>query len=174
MNSDLLFYISLVLLVISAVLILGALRRKRSLGLPSGRIIYSDPGIWGKLEKPLYDPALGLTGKPDYVVERRGRFIPVEVKSAWAPEKPYDSHIMQLASYCLLLEKGMQKRPPYGLLKYKNRTFAIRYTDELRQRVIELVEEIQMQKEQGELERSHHNPNRCERCGYRFTCDQRL
>jgi len=174
MNSDLLFYISLVILLIGVVLILGALRRKRLLGLPSGRIIYSDPGVLGKLEKPLYDPALGLTGKPDYIIQRRGKLIPVEVKSAWAPEKPYDSHIMQLASYCLLLETGMQKRPPYGLLKYKNRTFAIRYTDELRQQVIDLVEEIQAQKEQGELERSHHNPNRCERCGYRFICNQRL
>ena len=38
----------------------------------------------------------------------------------------------------------------------------------------ELVEEIRSQKEYGEPDRSHENPSRCERCGFRFDCDQRL
>jgi CRISPR-associated exonuclease Cas4 len=174
MSNTLLFYLGFIILASAILVLVSANRKKKSLGLPSGKIIYSDPGILGRVEKPLYDPELGLTGKPDYIVEKRGRLIPVEVKSGWAPEKPYDSHIMQLAGYCLLLERNYKKRPPYGLLKYKNRTFAIRYTDELRENIIALVEEIRSQKEYGELDRSHHNPNRCERCGFRFDCDQRL
>ncbi len=174
MSNSLLIAIAFLLLLIAVLVLASAARRKKSLGLPAGTIIYSDPGVLGKVEKPLYDADLGLTGKPDYVVERRGRLIPVEVKSGWAPEKPYDSHIMQLASYCFLLERSYRKRPPYGLLKYKNRTFAIRYTDELRQNIMDLVEEIRSQKEYGESDRSHENPSRCERCGFRFDCDQRL
>lgn len=173
MNSPYLL-ISLGLLIVAVIFLSRSARRRRELGLPSGKIVYSDPGVLGRVEKPLYDAELSLTGKPDYVIEKRNRLIPVEVKSGWAPEKPYDSHIMQLASYCLLLEKSQHKRPPYGLLKYRNRTFAIRYTDELRERTIALVEEIRAQKERGELDRSHHNPNRCERCGFRFLCNQRL
>ncbi len=174
MSNTLLLSIGFILLFFAILVLVSAAHKKKSLGLPSGAIIYSDPGVLGKVEKPLYDAELGLTGKPDYVVERRGRLIPVEVKSGWAPEKPYDSHIMQLASYCFLLERNYKKRPPYGLLKYKNRTFSIRYTDELRQNVIDLVEEIRSQKEYGKPDRSHQNPNRCERCGFRFDCDQRL
>ncbi|HOJ01406.1 MAG TPA: CRISPR-associated protein Cas4 [Anaerolineaceae bacterium] len=174
MSNTLLISIASAVLVIAILILVSSANRRKSLGLPSGTIVYSDPGILGKVDKPLYDAELGLTGKPDYVVERRGRLIPVEVKSGWAPEKPYDSHIMQLASYCWLLERNFRKRPPYGILKYKNRTFAIRYTDELRQNVIDLVDEIRSQKEYGEPDRSHENPNRCERCGFRFDCDQRL
>ncbi len=174
MNTNLTLYLGIILFILALVFFVNARRRRDKLGLPSGRIIYSDPGVLGKLEKPLYDADLGLTGKPDYIVERRGKLIPVEVKSGWAPEKPYDSHIMQLASYCLLLERSLDKRPPYGLLKYKNRTFSIRYTEELEERTIDLVAEIRAQKEGGELDRSHPFPNRCERCGYRFICNQRL
>lgn len=174
MSISHLFFIGFLLLVAAIAILYNASRKKKSLGLPSGTIIYSDPGMLGKVEKPLYDAELGLTGKPDYVMERRGCLVPVELKSGWAPEKPYDSHILQLASYCLLLEQNYHKRPPYGLIKYKNRTFAIRYTDELRQSVFELVEEIRSQKEYGEPDRSHENPSRCERCGFRFDCDQRL
>lgn len=174
MSQQSLLLFSLLFFIIAAIFLVSATRKRKNIGLPAGKIIYSDPGILGKVEKPLYDSELGLTGKPDYVMERRGKLIPVEVKSGWAPEKPYDSHILQLVSYCFLLESSQQKRPPYGLLKYKNRTFAIRYTDELRDKMINLVEEIRSQKDQGELDRSHRNPNRCERCGFRHKCDQRL
>ena len=40
---------------------------------------------WGKLERPLYDQALDLTGKPDYLVQQNGQIIPVEVKSGRRP-----------------------------------------------------------------------------------------
>ena len=68
-------------------------------------MISSDTSEWGKVEKPLYDPLSGLTGKPDYLVEENGFYIPVEVKSSRAPGLPYDSHIYQVAAYCLLVER---------------------------------------------------------------------
>ena len=87
-------------------------RQQKTAGIPGGRIIYTDTHGWGKVEKPLYYAALALTGKPDYLIEKNGQLIPVEVKSGRAPEAPYDSHIFQLASYCLLVEKTYGKRPP--------------------------------------------------------------
>ncbi len=133
MSDQTFFVLGSILLCLAILILIRVARKKKSLGLPAGVIIYADAGAWKKVEKPFYDAELGLTGKPDYVVKRHGHLIPVEIKSTWAPEKPYDSHIMQLASYCLLLERNYQERPPFGLIKYKNRTFAIRYTDELRQ-----------------------------------------
>lgn len=149
-------------------------RIKRNAGMPDGTIIYADPGKWGKPEKPLYDAELGLTGKPDYLIRKEKWIIPVEVKSTWAPSIPYDSHKLQLAAYCLLVRMYYGIRPPYGLLIYRNRTFRIDFTDELEQEIMEVLDWIRQQKEQEEVSRSHEQKNRCERCGFRRVCDQRL
>ena len=105
-------YVALVLLALAILFFWQSNRQRKAAGLPGGRLIYTDTRGWGKLEKPLFYQALGLTGKPDYLIEQNGEIIPVEVKSGRAPESPYDSHIFQLGSYCLLVEKTNVKRPP--------------------------------------------------------------
>lgn len=154
-------------------LVLSLILRRRA-GLPEGRIVYSDPGLWGKVEKPMYDSALGLTGKPDYLVKNHHQVIPVEVKSMWAPREPYDSHRLQLGAYCLLVERSLGQRPPYGLLRYRNRTFRIPFTSSFEDEVIGILEDIRNHKDLEDACRSHEHPNRCARCGYRNRCDQRL
>lgn len=149
-------------------------KAKQRIGLPAGQIIYADDKRWGKASKPLYDSALGLTGKPDYLIKKKDVLIPVEVKSTWAPSHPYDSHILQLAAYCLLVTSSLDKRPPYGLLRYKNRTFKIVYTEELEEEVTDLVREIRSFKNMPTVDRSHNQANRCAKCGYRSICTQRL
>lgn len=163
------------LLLFSGLLALWlASRRQRAAGLPLGRVIYDDAGRWGKPEKPFYDAALSLTGKPDYLVEQNGKQIPVEVKSSWAPAQPYDSHLYQLAAYCLLVERAYTRRPPYGILRYRNRAFAIDYTPQLETHLLDLLAEIRQQQRRPAPDRSHQEPTRCSRCGYRSACDQRL
>jgi CRISPR-associated exonuclease Cas4 len=164
----------LLLVLIAVVLFILANRQRRAAGMPAGRVIYSDTGQWNKVEKPLYDAILGLTGKPDYLVAQSGYSIPVEVKSSWAPSAPLEGHLYQLATYCLLVERLTGKRPPYGILHYRNRTFAIDYTQELETHLLELLGEIRQQERRGEAERSHAEPARCARCGYRNICDQVL
>jgi CRISPR-associated exonuclease Cas4 len=147
---------------------------KKRTGLPDGDIIYTDHGKWGHPNKPLYDSNLGLTGKPDYIIRSKNTIIPVEVKSRWAPRVPFDSHKLQLAAYCLLVERYYGIRPPYGLLRYRNRTFRVKFNKELEFQVMDLLDEIRQQKEAEEVWRSHQQKNRCARCGYREKCDQRL
>ncbi len=166
--------IVLIALAVAALLLLLSLILRRRAGLPEGRIVYADPGMWGKVEKPLYDSALGLTGKPDYLVKNHNQVIPVEVKSMWAPREPYDSHRLQLGAYCLLVERSLGQRPPYGLLRYRNRTFRIPYTTSFEDEVVGILEDIRDHKDMEEVCRSHEHPNRCARCGYRNRCDQRL
>ena len=168
--------ISFVGILIFLALILFGISRllaKRT-GIPGGRIIYSDPGVWKKTLKPLYDAGIGLTGRPDYLIKKGDRIIPAEVKSSWAPRSPYDSHILQLAAYCVLVESTYGRRPPYGLLRYKNRTFKIKFTSDLEERVLEKIDIIRKQKNKEDAPRSHNQLNRCARCGYRNICDQRL
>lgn len=169
-----LIFAGLALAVLALMLLWQSARQRRASGLPPGRVIYTDTRAWGEVEKPLYDPVTGLTGKPDYVVEQNGLWLPVEVKSGYAPPEPYQSHVYQLAAYCLLVERASGKRPPYGILRYRNRTYAIDYTPALEESLLDLMAEMRQAERRGEAERSHEEPSRCARCGYRGTCDQRL
>ena len=169
-----LLYIGLILFVLALALLVLAGRQRRAAGLPGGRVIYTDTGGWGKLEKPLFDSELGLTGKPDYLVEKDGAILPVEVKSGRAPNAPYDSHIYQLAAYCLLVERTYGKRPPYGIIHYANRDFAVDYTPALESALLDLLAEVRQAELRREVPRSHEVPQRCRGCGFRESCDQAL
>lgn len=166
--------LALVFFVLALALLWQANRRQRAIGLPAGRVIYTDTRKWGPVEQPLYDPELGLVGKPDYLVESGGQVIPVEVKSSPVATAPYDAHIFQLAAYCLLVQRHYGKRPTYGILHYPNRTYAIDYTPHLERQLLELLQEMHAQERQKELARSHQSAARCSRCGFRAICDQRL
>jgi CRISPR-associated exonuclease Cas4 len=162
-----LFFLAILLLWISA-------RLREITGLPGGQIIYTDTRNWGTVEKPLYDPRLSLTGKPDYLVEQDGLIIPVEVKSTRVTEAPYDSHIYQLAAYCLLVEHIFKKRPTHGIIHYPNRTYRVDYTNPLESALLDLLADIRREEHFKTVNRSHQSPNRCAHCGFRDTCDQYL
>ena len=167
-------YITLLLFILAIIFFWQSNRQQKAAGLPGGQVIYTDTRGWGKVEKPLYYPALALTGKPDYLIEKNGQIIPVEVKSGRAPEAPYDSHIYQLASYCLLVEKTYGKRPSYGIIHYENRDFAIDYTRKLESALIELLADMRVDEVKKDVPRSHEQASRCKRCGFRNVCDQSL
>ena len=151
----------------------GGRQRKRS-GLPAGSVVYSDTAEWQETEEPLRSRRYGLVGRPDYLVQMRDggrRFVvPVEVKSRARPARPYDSHILQLAAYCLLVEDIFGAAPPYGLLRYADATLEIPFTDELRVRVLEAADEIRRARRAREVRRSHGEARRCAACGYRLAC----
>jgi len=167
-------YLALALLFLAFLFFWQSNRQRSQAGLPGGRVIYTDTRGWGKVEKPLFYAALDLTGKPDYLIQKNGQIIPVEVKSGRAPDAPYDSHIYQLASYCLLVEKTYGKRPPYGIIHYEGRDFAVDYTHELEQSLLELLTEIKRDWMKKEIPRSHEQAYRCRRCGFREVCEQKI
>jgi CRISPR-associated exonuclease Cas4 len=165
---------ALVLLLLAALLFWLSSRQRKGAGLPGGRVIYTDTRAWGPLEKPLFDADLGLTGKPDYLVEQDGRIIPVEVKSGRTPQAPYDAHIFQVAAYCLLVEEATGKRPPYGILHYPQRDFAVDYTPGLESALLDLLAEMRRDERRASVDRSHADEARCRGCGFRSACDQKL
>ena len=167
-------YLGLALLLIASILLFISGRQRRAAGLPGGRVVYTDTRTWGAVEKPLFDLELGLTGKPDYLVEQNGKLVPVEVKTGRAPEAPYDSHIFQVAVYCLLVQKTYGKRPPHGIIHYPKRDFAVDYTPELESALLGLLADIRRAGRRSDVKRSHDDPQRCRHCGFRNSCDERL
>lgn len=173
-SNSWMLYLGLALLVVALVLLWQSRRQRAQAGLPNGRVIYSDTRAWGKVEKPLVAEDIGLVGKPDYLLQNGDVIIPVEVKSGRAPAAPYDSHIFQLAAYCMLVHKHFGRRPPYGILHYSGRDFAIDYTVQLEQALLDQLAEIRRDEGRRDVPRSHDEPARCRKCGFRDVCDQRL
>ncbi len=100
--------------------------------------------------------------------------IPVEVKSSRGLDGPYDSHIYQLAAYCVLVESTYGVRPSHGILKYPDQTYEIEYTRDLENEILDLLAEIRKHERQRSVSRSHQQIARCNGCGYRSMCDERL
>ncbi|HEY5575033.1 MAG TPA: Dna2/Cas4 domain-containing protein [Anaerolineales bacterium] len=167
-------WLALVLAILGAILLMLSSRQRRATGLPGGQVIYTDTNEWETVKQPLFDATLGLTGKPDYLVRQGDLLIPVEVKSKQIGGAPYDSHVYQLAAYCLLVHRVFGQRPKHGILHYPNRTFSIDFTPELESAVINIILEMQSQSGRKGPDRSHDTPARCARCGFRMVCDQSL
>lgn len=169
-----LIYFAIILLSLGFFLLILSGRKRKSTGLPGGQIIYADTDKWTPLEKPLYDPEVGLSGKPDYLVKQKGMIIPVEVKSSNITDAPYDSHIFQLAAYCRLVDQEYKNRPAYGIIHYPNRTFRIEYTSELENNLLDTLIEMRSIANRKQILRSHQSSHRCSGCGYNSICDQSL
>lgn len=168
-------YVALALALLLLAFLVGvlALRMRRQTGLPWAPVRYSDTRRQ-VVEKPLFARRFGLTGKPDYVIERRGSLIPVEVKPGRRASRPYESDLMQLAAYCLLVEETSGTAPPYGLLRYAERTFRLDYTPAVRDGLLLTLDEMRATLENDHCDRSHDEPQRCRSCGFYSQCDEAL
>lgn len=163
----------LALLLLALLAGLWALRLRRSTGLPWAPVVYQDTG--GRApEKPLIARRLGLVGKPDYLIEVRGRSVPVEVKPGRRAARPYESDLMQLAAYCVLVEETSGVAPPYGLLRYAEQTFRLDYTVQTRENLLAILDEMRGALGAENCDRSHDDPRRCAGCGFFEQCEQAL
>ena len=151
-------------------------RRKRAeLGHPTGKVIYSDLGAWVPQQDSFYSPEFELVGRPDYLVsDREGAIIPVELKLSLAPDEPHDGHVMQLAAYCLLVEEAFGIRPDYGIVQYRDRAYAVEYSFELEEDLLDVLANMREDIFHGELIRNHEDWGRCTHCSMREHCSQRL
>ncbi len=107
----------------------------------SDRLVYEDPGeddlpvvfppeqirLDARFQPPrttLVDPAWGLAGRPDWVVERSGgALVPVEYKATHLFVGYHEAHgrlfdTVQAVAECRLVEAVFGRRPPYGIVLY--------------------------------------------------------
>lgn len=163
------FLLALFFIIYSITASSKAMDIKKDYRIPKGKITYTD------LDKPgkaLYSRTYNLAGKPDYIVRRDYGYIPVEVKST-ETDYPYRSHVMQLASYCLLLE-DLGKTVPFGVISYKNSQFKIPFDEDLKNEVRGIIEKIRSEISSGKVGRNHSQPNRCVFCSFQKVCNLRM
>lgn len=167
--------LGIALALIALALLIRAGQWRRASGLPSGDILYTDTGTWYAQQAPLSSTRLGLTGRPDYLIEEPGgQIVPVEIKSGAAPPYPYEGHILQLAAYCLLVEETYGLRPERGVLHYADQAYAIPFTPELEENVLDLLADMHADRSVDEVDRDHGDWQRCASCGHRDHCYQSL
>lgn len=166
----------IILLVAALITASAALKTRARTALPSGRVVYSDTVREQRLTETLISWRYNLKGRPDYLVETSEGIIPVELKSAARPPfgRAYESHIMQLACYCLLCEETFGKRVRYGLIRYRDGEVRVEYTPKLRARLLSLLEEIQSARALPNVHRNHSQGRRCAGCGFHDVCGEAL
>ncbi len=147
-------------------------KERKSMRIPEGRIVYVD--LDDENVEMLESVRYGLRGRPDHILEKDGHYIPVELKTGRTPRGPLFSHIVQLGAYGLIIEDMTGKRPPYGILKYPEKSFEIEFTDELRDIVLKKRNELLNDLERGEAHRNHHRPGKCRACSRRKLCPESL
>lgn len=169
------FGIAMLLLATLLWIRMSSVEKRQKAGLPPGKVLYADNGIWHPQSAPLASPTLRLAGKPDYLVEQRdGMIVPVEIKSRAAPIEPHHSHVMQVAAYCLLVSEAYGIRPNHGIIQYRDRAFAVAYTPQLEEQLLDTLTDMRHDMSAFDVNRNHAQPQRCAACGMRNACDQRI
>jgi CRISPR-associated exonuclease Cas4 len=72
------------------------------------------------------------------------------------------------------VQKTYGKRPTHGIIHYPNRDFAVDYTPKLESALKDMIADLRVDERRAEVPRSHDDPRRCRRCGFREVCDEKL
>lgn len=161
------------LILIGVLLIVQARSLRQSTGLPWRKVVFQDTSR-REVAKPLFSEQYRLTGKPDYIIEQAGALIPVEVKPNRRDSEPRQSDVLQVAAYCLLVEETTGTAPPFGLLRYADTTFEIRWDDELYDELCAVLDAMREDRHAADVPRSHDERWRCRGCGFFDRCSDAL
>lgn len=139
-------------------------------GIPDGTILYSDLNAPAA---PFFSPRLRLSGKPDYIIQQQGQYIPVEVKSGRGAH-PHHSQVLQLATYCQLLEEVSGMFVPEGILVYNYTPHKIPFDPGLRFELETVINTMRTCLRTGRVKRNHQDPRRCQHCSMKHHCSDHV
>jgi CRISPR-associated exonuclease Cas4 len=74
----------------------------------------------------------------------------------------------------LLVAETHGRRPPYGLVKYADAVFEVKYTLALERAVLDTLQQMRRDLARQRARRNHTDAARCASCGYRHACDECL
>jgi CRISPR-associated exonuclease Cas4 len=142
--------------------------KKGAPGLPKGEIVYTDADGSGE---PLLATSYPLSGKPDYVIlSPDGVPIPVELKLDTRSEEAQPHHLMQVATYFVILEDLYPQPPTYGLLRYANKDITIPSTDALKRKLLRRLAEMERSDEQHPPALTYQLVSKCRTCPFQPIC----
>ncbi|GCF11705.1 CRISPR-associated protein Cas4 [Dictyobacter arantiisoli] len=141
----------------------------QALGLPPGELVYENTDSLGEaLTSDIYP----LLARPAYVVKLQNNLLfPVDIKPiAQNTMTPEPHHVLQVATYCLILEEYAEEPPTHGLLRYTDRDFTIEYTPALRRKIIRLLKEMDLCSAEMPPALQKQKASKCRACIYQPIC----
>ena len=168
------------LVAVAIPVVLAAIRRRTGFAFGgSARTVVIASDVGTERSVLLRDPALGIRGKPDYLLESEvgGRkfLVPLEVKPTRRSRRLYDSDRVQIGAYLLALRGTFPDRASEaGYVRYADQTFGVRLTPELEREVERIAAAVRRGRLAHVLHRSHDIPARCRACPVRLQCDEAL
>lgn len=140
--------------------------------LPRGKIVFND--LKGE-SYSLYSTKYPLVGKPDLIFKKRGKFIPVEIKTG-NHIHPKNHHVMQLISYCQLITEHYGKITPYGYLIYPDtgKRFKISFDRLVKKQLSRILSDMSESDSKNRIMRNHDEKYRCNHCNLNKVCNQRI
>lgn len=154
------------------------------LALKASKIMTKTHKTGSDLVDMLYTPSLlelflenknfNLKGKVDKIELSDSHYYPIEVKSGEPPVKGvWESDAIQIAAYAALIQEEFKKEVSVGFVDYtqigERRTVVI--DAGLKQRLSNILDDIQSLLEQGYTPPIVQNPLKCRACDYRDLCE---
>lgn len=142
---------------------------QRALGLPAGELVYENTDGLGD---PITSDTHPLIAKPSYIVKLPDhRLLPVDSKPvAQNAMTPASHHVLQVASYCLILEEYAEVPPTHALLRYTDREFTVDYTPALRRKVLRVLKELELSSADMPPALQKQKATKCKACIYKPIC----
>jgi len=117
-------------------------------------------------EFKLVSPELGLKGRIDRV-QFSEEIIPYEIKTR---NGIFESDKLQLAGYALLLENEFNKSVNKGVIETLSETHEVKLTQDLKNKVLEIAEQIRQMLNSGKPEKFLSNFKKCKSCSINKQC----
>jgi CRISPR/Cas system-associated exonuclease Cas4 (RecB family) len=166
--------VALVAAALAVILWLAARWVAADTGLAAGARVIStdvgpDPGAM------LTHPALGLRGRPDYLVREPAGLVPIEIKPMRAATMLYESDRMQIGAYLLLVRAAYpQAFAGYGRVRYREATFVVTLTPELEALCAATADAVRRARRAADVHRTHTTLAKCRACAMRSACTEAL
>lgn len=140
--------------------------------IPNGKIVFND--LQGE-SYSLYSSIYPLIGKPDLVIKKGRKIIPIELKTGHHLH-PRAHHVMQLIAYCQITTEYFHKSTPYGYIIYSDtcKRFKIPFDQNAKNRLKKSIEDMKMIRDQNKVIRNHHLRNKCNHCNLKNVCNQKI
>jgi CRISPR-associated exonuclease Cas4 len=159
----------LLIVVLAVYALLGRWSRSElaQVGLSGGTIEATDDSA--ERAPSLRSRRYGLVGRPDQLVRVGNALIPVEQKPK--ARRLHQSHILQVAAQCLLVQEMYGVRPPYGIVILAGGSrHQVEFSPALELRLVDTMVQMRAMLESGWPPEPIWAQGKCGACAFHHTC----
>ncbi len=157
----------IVMLAVYALLGRWSRSERAHVGVSSGTIQTTDDSA--ERTPTLRSRRYGLVGRPDQLIRVGNALIPVEQKPK--ARRLHQSHILQVAAQCLLVQEVYRIRPPYGIVVLAGGTrHEVEFSPALELRLLDTMARMRSMMDATAPPEPFWAERKCRGCAFRHAC----